>query len=203
MKFYARVRNNRIEQGYGCDSQTLAILQEQYQDEFIEAQELVSPDTHYIVDGVIHKIPMPPDMFHVWDQNQNQYVFDIERKRRSLIASVNQELNRRLYLPIEFESAFFDSDELARQRITGTKSRLLEGAGLPAGWVGWRDASNQQRWATDDAATVLANLTALSRAIEDREQALLIASWQHKANLNALEDFNEILSYDTTAGWPS
>ena len=81
-------------------------------------------------------------------------------------------------------------------------ARLQRGDGLPAGWMGWRDASNQQHWSQDDAATVLANLTALSRAIEDREQALLVASWTHKANIAALDDIDAILAYDVTANWP-
>ena len=57
------------------------------------------------------------------------------------------------------------------------------------------------QWAADDAATALASLTALSRAIENREQALLVASWTHKANISALTDIDAILAYDTTAGW--
>ena len=48
---------------------------------------------------------------------------------------------------------------------------------------------------------MLANLTALSRAIEDREQALLVASWNHKANIAALEDIDAILSCDVTTSW--
>lgn len=111
---------------------------------------------------------------------------------------LNEELNKRLSLPCNG----FDADATARERISGMVARLQRGDGLPAGWVGWRDASNQQQWATDDAATVLANLTALSRSIEDREQALLVASWQHKANIEALTDIDTILAYDITKSWP-
>ena len=75
--------------------------------------------------------------------------------------------------------------------------------GATAGWMGWRDADNQQHWAEDDAAIVLANIAALSRAIEDREHALLVASWTHKANIAALEDVDAILAYDVTANWPT
>ena len=87
--------------------------------------------------------------------------------------------------------------------ISGMIARLNRGDELPTGWMGWRDAANEMHWATDDAATVLANLTALSRAIEDREQALLVASWAHKANIVALEDIDAIAAYDVTAGWPT
>ena len=96
----------------------------------------------------------------------------------------------------------FDADRISRDRISGMIARLQRGDGLPAGWMGWRDAANAYRWTDDDAAAVLASLTALSRAIEDREQALLVASWQHKANIEALEDIDAILSYDVTANWP-
>ena len=89
------------------------------------------------------------------------------------------------------------------QRISGMIARLQRGDGLPAGWMGWRDAENNMHWTNDEPATVLANLTALSRAIEDREQALLVASWTHKANIAALSDIDAIIGYDVTANWPT
>ena len=144
-------------------------------------------------------LPERPSPHHEWDWPTKSWLPNLDAARESKLRQVAAELNARLYLPCNG----FDADAVSRERISGTIARLQRGDGLPAGWIGWRDASNQQRWAEDDAATVLASLVALSCAIEDREQALLIASWQHKANLNALEDFNEILSYDTTAGWPS
>lgn len=154
------------------------------------------------VDGegnkTLHSAPPKPE-HHKWDWPTKSWLPNLNAARGSKLLRVAAELNARLYLPCNG----FDADAVSRERISGTIARLQRGSGLPAGWIGWRDAGNQQRWAEDDAATVLASLVALSRAIEDREQSLLIASWQHKANLNALEDFNEILSYDTTAGWPS
>ena len=153
----------------------------------------------YIQDGAVVRRPQKPSPHHEWDWPTKSWLPNLAAARASKLQEVVTELNARLYLPY----SGFDADNVARGRISGTIARLQRGDGLPAGWIGWRDASNQQRWAEDDAMTVLANLTALSRAIEDREQALLTASWQHKANLNALEDFATILSYDTTAGWPS
>ena len=92
--------------------------------------------------------------------------------RASKLQQVSAELNTRFYLPCNG----FDADTVSRGRISGTIACPQHGDGLPVGWVGWRDADNQQQWVTDDAATVLANLTTLTRAIEDREQALLVAS---------------------------
>ena len=119
--------------------------------------------------------------------------------RETRLHEVATELNRRLYLPCNG----FDADKVSRERISGMIARLQRGDGLPAGWMGWRDTANEMQWVTDDAATVLANLTALSRAIEDREQTLLIASWTHKANIEALTDIDAILAYDVTKNWPT
>ena len=138
-----------------------------------------------------------PTAFHAWDWPTKQWIPNLDAGRTGRIQQITRELSTRLYLPCNG----FDADKVSRERISGMIARLQRGDGLPAGWVGWRDASNQQQWATDDAATVLANLTALSRAIEDREQALLVASWTHKANIAALEDIDAILAYDVTTGW--
>lgn len=105
--------------------------------------------------------------------------------------------------PIIVFGIAFDADRVSRERISGTIARLQRGDGLPAGWLGWRDAANEMHWVDDDAPTVLANLVSLSRAIEDREQALLIVAWQHKAAIASLTDIDAILSYDVTAGWPA
>ena len=103
--------------------------------------------------------------------------------------------------PIVVFGIAFDADKVSRERISGTIARLQRGDGLPAGWIGWRDAANEMHWATDDAATVLANLTTLSRAIEDREQALLATSWQHKASIASLTSIEDILNYNVEGGW--
>ena len=116
---------------------------------------------------------------------------------------VSQRLSELSQEPVESHAGKFDADKVSRERISGMIARLQRGDGLPNGWIGWRDANNQQQWAEESAATVLANLVALSRAIEDREQALLVASWAHKAAIAALEDIDAILGYDVTTGWPT
>ena len=143
-----------------------------------------------------------PPKFHQLDQDTGEWLPNLDAARNDKLQEVATELNKRLYLPCNG----FDADKVSRERISGMIARLQRGDGLPAGWIGWRDASNQQQWATDDAATVLANLTALSRAIEDREQALLVAGWAHKKNIGDLADLGDIyaiINYDVTTGWPA
>ena len=165
--------------------------------EAIHLGEALDASMFFFVDGQPIQKPNAPSNFHSWDWTTKSWLPNIDAARNAKLQEVSSELNRRLYLPCNG----FDADKVSRERIGGMIARLQRGDGLPAGWMGWRDASNQQRWVTDDAATVLANLTALARAIEDREQALLVASWAHKANIAALEDIDAILSYDVTTSW--
>ena len=153
----------------------------------------------YVDITTVSPVPFPakPSPHHEWDWTTKSWLPNLDAARESKLQQVAAELNARLYLPCNG----FDADNVSRERISGTIARLQRGDGLPAGWLGWRDASNDMHWAADDAATVLTSLTALSRAIEDREQALLIATWQHKAAIAALEDIDAILAYDVTAGW--
>ena len=150
--------------------------------------------------GLKHIGPAPfPQEFYRKSEQAPYWVPNCDAALAFRSHEVNHELARRLYLPCNG----FDADKVSRERISGMIARLQRGDGLPAGWVGWRDAANEMHWAEDGAATVLASLTELSRAIEDREQALLVASWAHKAAIAALEDIDVILSYDVTAGWPT
>ena len=167
-------------------------------DVLIVEDEIVTDMTHYVDGGVLIPVPPKPTEYHYWDWTTKSWLPNLDAARNARLQEVSSELNRRLYLPCNG----FDADKVSRERISGMIARLQRGDGLPAGWVGWRDANNQQQWVADDAATVLANLTALSRAIEDREQALLVASWTHKANIAALTDIDAIIGYDVTASWP-
>ena len=158
-----------------------------------------SDETHYVKNGGLVPFPEKPSPHHDWDWTTKSWLPNLDAAKAAKKAEIEIELSRRLYLPCNG----FDTDNISRGRISGMIARLQHEDGLPAGWMGWRDAANEMRWADDDPATVLANLTALSRAIEDREQVLLIASWAHKANIAALEDIDAILAYDVTANWPT
>ena len=162
--------------------------------------EVASADTEgYVEAGQFIALPARPSKYYDWDWTTKSWLPNLDAAREAKLQSVATELNARLYLPCNG----FDADKVSRDRISGTIARLQRGDGLPIGWMGWRDANNDMHWADDDPATVLANLTALSRAIEDREQVLLIAGWTHKANIAALEDIDAILAYDVTANWPT
>ena len=168
------------------------------ENEAIFISDVYCPDG-YVENGSLLPLPESPAPHHEWDWTTKSWLPNLDAARNAKLQEVAAELDKRLYLPC----CGFDADKVSRGRISGMVARLQRGDGLPAGWMGWRDFSNQQQWAMDDAATVLANLTALSCAIEDREQVLLVACWTHKANIATLTDIDAIIGYDVTTGWPT
>ena len=165
---------------------------------FSEDESYIYENTFYKNGQRFEREPRPTG-WHEWDSTSESWLPNLDAAREAQRQQVAAELNARLYLPCNG----FDADPVSRERISGMIARLQRGDGLPTSWLGWRDAANEMHWATDDAATVLAGLTELSRVIEDREQALLVASWAHKTAIAALEDIDAIIAYDVTQGWPT
>lgn len=168
----------------------------------IQVNSLQEHLNSYLHGGEILPIPDRPSEFHYWDWTSKAWLPDLDHARTARQAEVGTEFIRRDLAPITYAGTAFDANAQARENIGGTLSRLLRGDGLPGGWIGWRDHANAMHWATDDAETVQTHLAALSRAIEDRKQALLVAAWTHKAALDALATVEAILAYDITAAWP-
>lgn len=166
---------------------------------WIEVEE--DPGEADVVAGVVVRRPRRPSASHEWSSAQRRWVANTGALARALKVAIGEELQRRTLQPCKG----FDANEIARERITGTLGRLLRGDGLPKEWIGWRDAQNAMHWREEAAEAVRANLAALSRAIEDREQRLLVAAWRHKDKISALltaGDVDGLLGYDVTAGWP-
>lgn len=163
----------------------------------------VQPFDTYRTETGIATMPPRPSNCHDWDWTTKTWKPNIANALANKSAAVSQEFAIRTLQPVQYDGAPFDADEVARGRIIATITRMIRGDGLPAGWVGWRDYDNAMHWGEDTTETVRAQLAGLSAAIEDREQSLLVAAWQHKAALAALTTVEDIIAYDVTTGWPS
>jgi hypothetical protein len=145
-----------------------------------------------------------PDLAWAWNADVWRWVSQptLGALVRRMQAQVDVQVELRTAAPIWFDGALFDADATSRGRISGLLQQLVLGLGLPAGWVGWRDADNAMHWSAASADDVRASLAALARAISDREQALLCAAWRHKTALGMLTTIDDVLAYSLTAGWP-
>lgn len=144
------------------------------------------------------------DVLYVWDADAWRWAPtpSLAVRQAQVCVQIEAERDRQSYMPILFEGVVFQADAESRGLISGTLARILRGDGLPGPWIGWRDVSNEMHWADLSADAVRIKLAGLSTAIEDRESALRIATWQRKAAVRALTDVAAVDGFDVTAGWP-
>lgn len=95
-------------------------------------------------------------------------------------------------VPIASVGKVVDTDEGARTQQLGL---VLMGASLPAG-LQWKFADN----------TLVAMTPALAQEImlttAARDMAVFAVGEQHRAQINAMTDWQAVLAYDISAGWP-
>jgi len=162
----------------------------------LKTDSLVDCETHRVVDGVIEPFPSRPTEWHAWDWREQAWLPDLERLRRDVKTRLEGQRRYLAELPISYEERMFDADATARDRISGMLNRLGRGDSLPVGWCGWRDYANEMVWSALDAEAVQVKLGGLADAIEQREQSLLIRTWELKDRLDAMNDLDEILAMD-------
>lgn len=196
--FYVHDAAGRVLRGGRCPAEFVPLQARDVSETAVIGEAL--PDVHYIEDGAPVAIPARPSPSHTFDYDLKQWVDPrtlADFKAEALRAGA-AELARRMYLPITVGGSPFDADRVSRERITGTILRLQQGRGLPDGWLGWRDFDNAMHWSDADPEQVLASLSALSGAIEDREQALLVTAWTLKAQIEAAATVDQVQAI----AWP-
>lgn len=132
-----------------------------------------------------------PSHFHEVSVTTPSWTID---KNKALILKSN-EIRGKAELALKEPVSGFDADNDSRQRISGMVSRINRGDGLTAGWVGWRDATNNMHWANSSATEVLENLLNLTRQIEEHEQSVLLQKWDMLQTLNNLQDGESIVAF--------
>lgn len=156
-------------------------------------------------DGALFQRGPRPSPYYEWDPTALSWAVRpgaLDEAKASTRKNVDRLRDQKHGLPITVDGVVFDADSQSVESIRGLTARVDRGDGLTTGWVGWRTFDNTMVWTDWPAAQVLEGLHTVSRAIEDRKQALLIAAWAHKAVIETLETLEEVTAYDVTAGWP-
>jgi hypothetical protein len=163
-----------------------------------EIPEISDLSCFYVKDGILKEREKKYNDFLTWNKELEEWVPDLYRARVAKKQEIETVLKRKLY---EEPCNGFDADMVSRSRISGLLQRLQRGDGLPSGWIGWRDASNNMHWSLNTPEQVYSYLSALSLAIEDKEQAMLLSAWMHKKNIDDSNNLEYILSYPVEEGW--
>jgi len=200
-----KISNYRIESGeyaFTFTAEDEGIINSAPSDGFIAFSDVLSPEAYYYnaLADALKPLPPRPSEHHAFDYALKQWIDPrtLDDFKAAALQAGAAELARRLYLPITVGGSPFDADQVSRDRITHMRKRLQEGRGLPPEWMGWRDASNAMHWADATDAEVLAHLTALSEAIENREQSLLVTGWTLKAQIEAAATVDQVQAI----AWP-
>ena len=158
----------------------------------------IDPTTHYLDGEVLASFPARPSEHYTWDWVTKAWVPDLVSAILTKVAEVKRQGSELTYQPIAYSGFNFDADAVSRERISGTSFRISRGDGLPVGWLGWRDADNGMRWATDTDVVVKAHLDAIAKLIEDREQSILVQGWNHAAAISVLGSVEAVAAYPIT-----
>jgi hypothetical protein len=99
-----------------------------------------------------------------------------------------------------FNGIVYDSDDSARQNVTGacTLALVLLGQQLdfPEGFT-WRTQDN------DNTPMNASSVISMALTLGNYVTTCYGVSWYHKANIDAMTDINTLQNYDVMTGWPS
>jgi len=115
--------------------------------------------------------------------------------KNSAKSEVNKKRDAIINSGIYLNDVLFDTDPESLRNISYWHLQIISGAVLPEGFM-WRDANNIDHPADEDF------IKELSLAVTSRGTLIYQASWLHKANIDALNTFDEVKSYDISIGWP-
>ena len=152
--------------------------------------------------GEHNAIPEQPSPFHSWDWGSKTWVGNLQDAITAKKLAVTEKANTLCKLPIGLNGVLFSADDTARVRLLGTVARFNRGAGLPALWEGWLDASGAAHWANDSQAAVRLQIEALSEAIEVRDSAIVKQQKEYYDAIDQLTTIQAVIDFDISSGWP-
>lgn len=93
-KFYARIKDSVLQQGYGLDDESLQFTKDKYPNElFVETDSLCDPNTHYFLNGAVVKKPEKPSNSSFWDAATLSWIENSQLKEVEVKGSRNTLLN--------------------------------------------------------------------------------------------------------------
>jgi hypothetical protein len=110
--------------------------------------------------------------------------------------AVSNYRNQILSAGFSYNSDLYDSDPISIANVTATQTFIASGGTLPDTFV-WRDANNNNQSYNNTTFTEFYMASILWA------ETIYIISWTHKANISALTDYDDVMSYDYTVDWPT
>jgi hypothetical protein len=104
--------------------------------------------------------------------------------------------NTVLYGDFVYNGVPYDSDTQSITNIAGTQTFIASGGTLPSNFV-WRDSDNNYQSFNNTTFTYF------YMASVAWVETIWAVGWTHKLNISQLTDYNTVMSYNFTVGWPT
>lgn len=159
----------------------------------------------YVDNDILIPVPVRPSDCHDWNWQMKTWEANLQKARDKTLSLLDPERHRRNQLPIIYDGKLLGAKELPDQKNlsdkkSGVQERLRLGVGMDPDDMVWKDEDNiVHQWV--DLQAYYDWLSGYVIALEDRGTKLYRAMWQHKENINALTNIEDILAYDVTQGW--
>ena len=167
-------------------------------EQWLQADGTYPDNEFFILNGAFTPFPPRPGSGWVWDWMELRWVLppsaldDLKARKK---ADIDAARDRARYSGITYNGVRFDSDMVSTSNITGWTTAVAAGIPLPPGFT-WRSKDNQ------DIQFNEADVLALAALAVNKVTACYNRAWQLKEQVSALNDYESIINYDITTGWP-
>lgn len=158
--------------------------------------DLVDPVTKTVITG---GKPAQPSGLHDWDIATMSWVGNVERARAAKALEINRERDRRIFDVLAFDGINLDGDVISQKRLSDKLMTINERErlglpDLPVEALVWKDADNIVRSFLNQA-DYKDFLSGFAVALDERGMGAMGWSWVKKAELAALNSFQDIQAY--------
>ena len=167
-------------------------------------QEVV--ERGYIKNGIIKTSLKSPSNFHIWDNDSETWLPNLDAAKAAKKAEIEAERNRRINEPLLYDGKVLDADQAARDNLKAkleeVRERIRLNMPMAPELLVWRDNANQTHsWPTIEAYHDW--LAGYAVVMSDRGTRCYVCAWHHKDVLKALTDIDAIIAYDMAKNWPT
>lgn len=158
---------------------------------------LTTPQQYWIIEGDLVRSATQEEQEQI-DRNTEYQGLPLEEIINRIKTKINLYRDEMIDKGVVFKGYLFDSDQRARENITGVNTAIQNGFALPMGFT-WRSHYNENVQVTEQ------ELTQLGVGIVMYVSMCYNAGWYHKDLLENSGDTdpNFYINYDYTLGWPS
>ena len=175
-----------------------AVFFAQEGEQWIEFNNAVSDETHYIHNGTVVAFPQSPGTGCEW--NWTTLTWELSENSFSELKTIkNKEIDLQRdkvrYSGVIYNGVRFDSDPTSSSNLTGWVSGISSGITLPQSFT-WRSENNE------DIPFTEGDVLSLASVMLFKATACYKKAWELKETLKEIDTYQDLIDFDIFSGWP-